>query len=178
MWVSLSLNEDHEVQIPFHHDWCHLEVCWRLVVSSYCPEFASLADSIQCKSSAWTKVMATNVVLCNIGSCGFARYINILCKYKEYWILCIFVVSRSFISHSQAEKCEHPCSKGIWVSHQPIVSAQPIWNVSTTFSSVLIDFTWVLSLIFHLLFCLSCDMTPLVFTESGSLTLFLHSYSQ
>ncbi|CAI5694542.1 unnamed protein product [Oreochromis niloticus] len=29
----------------------HLEVCLRLAVSSYCPDYASLADSIQCKSS-------------------------------------------------------------------------------------------------------------------------------
>ena len=29
----------------------HLEVCLRLAVSSYCPNYASLADSIQCKSS-------------------------------------------------------------------------------------------------------------------------------
>ncbi|XP_061820631.1 general transcription factor II-I repeat domain-containing protein 2-like [Nerophis lumbriciformis] len=29
----------------------HLEVCLRLAVSSYCPDYASLTDSIQCKSS-------------------------------------------------------------------------------------------------------------------------------
>ncbi|KAL7402366.1 hypothetical protein ABVT39_013901 [Epinephelus coioides] len=29
----------------------HLEVCLRLAISSYCPDYASLADSIQCKSS-------------------------------------------------------------------------------------------------------------------------------
>ena len=29
----------------------HLEVCLRLAVSRYCPDYASLADSIQCKSS-------------------------------------------------------------------------------------------------------------------------------
>ncbi|XP_068601877.1 general transcription factor II-I repeat domain-containing protein 2B-like [Brachionichthys hirsutus] len=29
----------------------HLEVCLRLAVSSYCPDYASLADSSQCKSS-------------------------------------------------------------------------------------------------------------------------------
>ncbi|XP_073332444.1 GTPase IMAP family member 8-like [Pagrus major] len=32
----------------------HLEVCLRLAVSSYCPDYASLADSIQCKSSDFT----------------------------------------------------------------------------------------------------------------------------
>lgn len=29
----------------------HLEVCLRLAVSSYCPDYAPLADLIQCKSS-------------------------------------------------------------------------------------------------------------------------------
>ncbi|XP_068121767.1 general transcription factor II-I repeat domain-containing protein 2A-like [Hyperolius riggenbachi] len=29
----------------------HLDVCLRLAISSYCPDYASLADSIQCKSS-------------------------------------------------------------------------------------------------------------------------------
>lgn len=29
----------------------HLEACLRLATSSYCPDYAALADSIQCKSS-------------------------------------------------------------------------------------------------------------------------------
>ena len=29
----------------------HLEVCLRMATSSYCPDYATLADSMQCKSS-------------------------------------------------------------------------------------------------------------------------------
>ena len=29
----------------------HLEVCLRMATSSYCPDYGTLADSIQCKSS-------------------------------------------------------------------------------------------------------------------------------
>ncbi len=29
----------------------HLEVCLRMAISSYCPDYATLADSLQCKSS-------------------------------------------------------------------------------------------------------------------------------
>ena len=36
---------------PFTMTDEHLEVCLRLAISSYCPDYASLADSIKCKSS-------------------------------------------------------------------------------------------------------------------------------
>jgi len=29
----------------------HLEACLKLAISSYCPDYAALADAIQCKSS-------------------------------------------------------------------------------------------------------------------------------
>ncbi|KAL7870465.1 hypothetical protein SRHO_G00079620 [Serrasalmus rhombeus] len=44
----------------------HLEVCLRLAISNYCPDYASLIDCIQCKSSEESRLMTKNLQSCAV----------------------------------------------------------------------------------------------------------------
>ena len=54
MPVSLFPHEDYQIKILFHHNWWSFGSL--LVTSYHCPDFATLANSIQCKSSEYVLV--------------------------------------------------------------------------------------------------------------------------
>lgn len=54
-----------------------LVVCLMLTFSSYCPDYASLADSIQCNEESHESKVVTKIVGYCMGSYSYARYINI-----------------------------------------------------------------------------------------------------